>query len=78
MIDHQYAKFAARYGILVDYAILKSMIFDEFVDFVDFVEDGRKISKIGRTDRSYFGKIGRTDKNSRVKSTEFGKIDRIW
>jgi hypothetical protein len=42
LIDHQhiYAKFAPRHGILVDYAISKSTIFNVFVDFVDFM-DGR-------------------------------------
>ena len=33
LIDHQYAKFAARYGILVDSAILKVFTDYKYLDF---------------------------------------------
>jgi hypothetical protein len=65
LIGHQYAKFAARYGILVDSAILKSMIFDDFVDFVDLWTDARVIS---------FLKISKIDFGRIVKSTGFKQI----
>ena len=43
LIDHQYDKIAPGYGILVNYAILKSTILNGFVDSVDCV-DGRELS----------------------------------
>lgn len=55
LIDHQYAKFAASYGILVDSAILKSMIFADFVNFAILWMDGRENLET-RTDKRYFGK----------------------
>ena len=102
ILDHQYAKLTAWYGILIDSAILKSTIFD---DFVDLMERRTRKSQIGgqknrtkvtwgnvRADKSYLGNaradkiisgnFGRTDRKSPtgtfVKSTEFGKINRIW
>ena len=70
LIDHQYAKFVAPYGILIDSAILKSMIFDDFVEIqwtdASYFSENLKseagqnrtkvISGNVRTDKSYFGK----------------------
>ena len=62
LIDHQYAKFAAWYRILIDSAILKSMIFDDVVDFVDLITNDLKRELFFRKSRkseagqNYFGK----------------------
>ena len=93
LIDRQYAKFAARYGILGDSAI----IFDELVDFVDFIDgrkeilenwtDGQKSfwETYGRTKlfremygrTNLLGNFGRTDRNSPQNLVKSTKIGKI-